>query len=105
MARSKIGLARVWLYARFSTDSQGEGTCLEVQRSLLKAICEAEGLEPTGFVIDKATSGGKPLADREHGGRMLARLRKGDVVVGLKLDRMFRSAADCLTTSACSCTI
>jgi putative DNA-invertase from lambdoid prophage Rac len=100
MVRSKTGLARVWLYARFSTDGQSEGTSLAVQRSQLKAICETEGLKPTGFVIDKATSGGKPLAQRENGGRMLARLRKGDVVVGLKLDRVFRNAADCLTTAA-----
>ncbi len=100
MARSKTGPARVWLYARFSTDGQSEGTSLEVQRGQLKAICAAEGLKPTGFVIDKATSGGKPLAQREHGGRMLARLRKGDVVIGLKLDRVFRNAADCLNTAA-----
>lgn len=73
---------------------------MEVQRSQLKAICETEGLKPAGFVVDKATSGGKPLAQRENGGRMLARLRKGDVVIGLKLDRVFRNAADCLTTAA-----
>ena len=100
MARAKASPGRVWLYARFSTDGQSEGTSLDVQRSQLKAICETERLKPSGFVIDRATSGNKPLADREHGGRMLARLRMGDVVIGLKLDRMFRNAADCLNTAA-----
>ena len=53
-----------------------------------------------GFIVDRATSGSRPLGEREHGGRLLARLKKGDVVIGLKLDRMFRNAADCLNVAA-----
>ena len=53
----------------------------------------------TGFIVDKATSGAKRLADREHGGRMLRRLKRGDCVVALKLDRAFRSSTDCLNVA------
>jgi DNA invertase Pin-like site-specific DNA recombinase len=73
---------------------------LETQRAAISGICEAKGRKLTGFIIDKATSGGKPLAEREHGGRMLVRLKRGDAVIGLKLDRMFRNAADCLNVAA-----
>jgi len=45
-------------------------------------------------------SGGKPLASREGGQRLLGAIRRklADAVVMLKLDRGFRNAADCLTT-------
>jgi len=45
-------------------------------------------------------SGGKPLASRDGGQRLLTtiRERKADAVVMLKLDRMFRNAGDCLAT-------
>jgi DNA invertase Pin-like site-specific DNA recombinase len=100
MTKEKGRLGRVWGYCRFSTEGQNDGGSLETQRAAIQRICEEEGLKLAGFIVDKATSGGKPLADREHGGRLLARLKKGDVVIGLKLDRMFRNAADCLNVAA-----
>ena len=100
MTKAKRVGGRVWGYCRFSTEGQSDGVSLETQRAAIKGISQAERLLLTGFIVDKATSGGKPLADREHGGRMLARLKKGDVVIGLKLDRMFRNAADCLNVAA-----
>jgi putative DNA-invertase from lambdoid prophage Rac len=39
-----------------------------------------------------------PLADRPEGGRLLAAVRPGDVVITSRLDRAFRSAADALMT-------
>ena len=41
-------------------------------------------------------SAGIPFAERPEGGKLWAELRKGDTLVAAKLDRMFRSAADCL---------
>jgi putative DNA-invertase from lambdoid prophage Rac len=37
-----------------------------------------------------------PIAERPAGGRLLSRLKKGDVVIAPKLDRLFRSALDAL---------
>ncbi len=100
MSQAKRTVGRVWGYCRFSTEGQRDGVSLETQRAAIKGICEAEGLKLTGFIVDKAVSGSKPLAQREHGGRMLSRLKKSDVVIGLKLDRCFRSGVDCLNVAA-----
>ena len=50
----------------------------------------------TEVVVEPGVSGGIPFAERPEGGRLWAGLQQGDVVVAAKLDRMFRSAADCL---------
>jgi DNA invertase Pin-like site-specific DNA recombinase len=47
--------------------------------------------------IEAGISGAIPFAERPEGSRLWARLTKGDVLVASKLDRMFRSAGDCLT--------
>jgi DNA invertase Pin-like site-specific DNA recombinase len=51
-------------------------------------------------ITDAGVSGGKPLAQREGGQRLLEALKsyRAAAVVMLKLDRMFRNAGDCLTT-------
>jgi len=58
------------------------------------------GSELLELITDAGVSGGKPLASRDSGQRLLTaiRERKADGVVMLKLDRMFRNAGDCLTT-------
>lgn len=57
------------------------------------------GLELFEVIIDAGVSAGKPLAAREGGRRVLelVRARKVNAVVALKLDRLFRNCADCLT--------
>ncbi len=58
-------------------------------------------LDLVEIVADPGVSGGKPLASREGGQRLLAALQhRGGArsVVMLKLDRMFRNAGDCLAT-------
>jgi len=39
-----------------------------------------------------------PLYQRPEGQKMLAHVQKGDVIVASKLDRIFRSASDALST-------
>ena len=56
---------RVFAYCRYSSEAQDNGNSIETQRAALKSICDAEGLALTGFIVDKATSGAKPLAGRE----------------------------------------
>jgi DNA invertase Pin-like site-specific DNA recombinase len=60
------------------------------------------GLSLIEVVIDAGVSAGKPLASREGGQRLLSLVgsRKVAGVVALKLDRLFRNAADCLSTVA-----
>lgn len=58
------------------------------------------GIDLADIITDAGVSGGKPLATREGGQRLLADLKdkRAEAVVMLKLDRMFRNAGDCLTT-------
>ena len=88
-------------YTRCSTCEQADsGLGLDVQVERIRAYCGMRGLELVDLVTDAGVSGGKPLASREGGQRLLAAIKKrqADTVVLLKLDRGFRNAADCLTT-------
>ncbi len=86
-------------YIRVSTEEQArEGVSLQAQEEKLRAYCAAQGLEIAGVIRDEAVSGGKPLAARAGGERLLQEVSKGRVwhVVSLRLDRLFRDAADAL---------
>ncbi len=88
-------------YTRCSTNEQADsGLGLEAQAERIKAYCTMRGSELLDLITDAGVSGGKPLASRDGGQRLLTaiRERKADGVVMLKLDRMFRNAGDCLTT-------
>ena len=88
-------------YTRCSTNEQADsGLGLEAQAERIRAYCTMRGLELPDLITDAGVSGGKPLASRDGGQRLLTtiRERKADAVVMLKLDRMFRNAGDCLAT-------
>ena len=88
-------------YTRCSTNEQADsGLGLEAQAGRIRAYCTMRGSELLDVITDAGVSGGKPLASRDGGQRLLTaiRERKADAVVMLKLDRMFRNAGDCLTT-------
>ena len=89
-------------YVRCSTQEQVDsGLGLDVQAERIRAYCSMRGLDLLDIIIDAGVSGGKPLAKREGGQRLLTALkaRKAEAVVMLKLDRMFRNAGDCLTVT------
>ncbi len=48
------------------------------------------------IIIEPGVSGGTPLQDRPQGGRLYQSAQRSDTVVAAKLDRMFRSAGDCI---------
>ena len=50
------------------------------------------------ILVRRWISGTLPIARRPEGGRLIRELRSGDVVIAAKLDRMFRSAVDALST-------
>ncbi|MFH1107657.1 MAG: recombinase family protein [Planctomycetota bacterium] len=88
-------------YTRCSTNEQADsGLGLEAQAERIRAYCTMRGSELLDLITDAGVSGGKPLASRDGGQRLLTaiRERRADAVVMLKLDRMFRNAGDCLTT-------
>lgn len=88
-------------YIRCSTHEQADsGLGLDAQSDRIRAYCTMRKLDLPELITDAGVSGGKPLAHREGGRRLLAAIRehKADAVVMLKLDRMFRNAGDCLST-------
>src|SRR5262245_3498908 len=89
-------------YIRVSTDEQADrGLGLEAQRQRIRAFCEMKGLHLTEIYEDPGLSGGKPLASRQAGSRLLADARRTrPIVIVAKLDRLFRSVADAATTIA-----
>jgi DNA invertase Pin-like site-specific DNA recombinase len=91
-------MAKVYGYGRHSTNHQA--ITEEVQRQQVDAYCKYQ-LLPKGeelgdpfWFYDAATSGGKPLTEREQGLRMWCVLQPGDHIVVAKLDRAFRSVID-----------
>jgi putative DNA-invertase from lambdoid prophage Rac len=64
----------------------------------LEARCLEQGWSLERVFVDAGVSGSTPLARRPEGGKLLAALRPGDVVIAAKMDRCFRSAFDALQT-------
>ena len=85
-------------YARVSSQEQVDGTSLKSQEDQIRAYAAMRGIDLAGVLVDAAVSGGKPLADRPAGGKVVAALMSGEVdsIIVCKLDRGFRSASDCL---------
>lgn len=86
-------------YARVSTTEQAiEGVSLDVQSERIRAYATMVGLDLVMTIREEGISGSTPLGERP-GGRELLRLLNEDGVdhiVALKLDRLFRDAADAL---------
>jgi DNA invertase Pin-like site-specific DNA recombinase len=90
----------VYCYGRASTSRQTlteanqRSVCEEyVTRSLLPA-----GFTYGGWLYDAATSGGKPMFEREEGRKLWVLVQPGDKIVWAKLDRAFRSVVDAAQT-------
>ena len=97
------GKNRAVVYCRVSTDEQAtEGVSLDAQEATLRAYCTLRSLDVAAVVLDAGVSGGKPLAARTGGRRVLDLVESGEVgsVVAYKLDRLFRDACDCLAVTA-----
>jgi putative DNA-invertase from lambdoid prophage Rac len=88
----------VYGYCRVSTLRQAsEGESLDVQQRQIEGYAHMHGLTIDRVVVEEGVSGSVPVADRPKGGELFATLKKGDVVIAPKLDRLFRSALDALT--------
>jgi site-specific DNA recombinase len=92
-------MERAVCYIRVSTQEQAlQGVSLEAQEERLRAYCHMAGLTIEALVKEGGVSAAKALSDRPGGSELLAMVDKGKVghVVTLKLDRLFRDAADAL---------
>jgi DNA invertase Pin-like site-specific DNA recombinase len=86
-------------YLRVSTEEQAnEGVSLAVQEERIRAYCVGAGLVLVHLVREEGVSGTKALTDRPAGSQLQALLAPHCArhVVALKLDRLFRDAADAL---------
>jgi DNA invertase Pin-like site-specific DNA recombinase len=83
-------------YVRVSSEEQADsGLGLEAQRQRVAAYCQMKDLHLSEVFEDPGISGGKPLASRPAGSKLLAAAKRDkSVVVVAKLDRLFRSVAD-----------
>lgn len=91
-------------YARVSSVEQAADgtTSLAEQQRKNRAIAQLRGAGQFDIAsyVDSGVSGSIPLYRRPEGARMLHEAKAGDVVVAVKLDRLFRSAVDALQTVA-----
>lgn len=85
-------------YVRVSTQEQAKGVSLDAQAERIRAYCTLAGVELVGIIREEAVSGSKALALRPRGTELVRALAQGKAthVVALKLDRLFRDAADAL---------
>jgi site-specific DNA recombinase len=87
---------KIAIYIRWSTEDQGDGTTLEVQRRNCEMYVQSQGwhINPDLIFIDEGCSGGN--MDRPGLGRMRQMIKQGaiDVVVVYKLDRLSRNVLD-----------
>ena len=86
-------------YIRVSTNEQAEyGVSLEAQKTRIAAYCAAAGLELVTILCEEGISGSIALQKRPAGAQLRELLGKRKVqhIVALKLDRLFRDAADAL---------
>ena len=89
-------MTRAIAYLRVSTDRQGDS--VELQAAKVRAYCAMRELDLVEVVEDAAVSGSIPLAKRPAGRHLAEALKRHGAtnVVALKLDRLFRDAADAL---------
>ena len=87
----------VYGYTRVSTERQAkEGLSLEVQQRQIEGYALMHGLTIDAVVVEEGVSGSIPVIERPKGGALFSGLKKGDIVIAPKLDRLFRSALDAL---------
>ena len=91
----------IYGYIRVSTAMQADnGESLDAQRRQVEGYAMQQGWDLDHVYVERGVSGGKALADRPEGAKLLKGLRRGDAVVAPKLDRVFRSALDALQVCA-----
>ena len=85
---------RIYAYVRASTDKQENSP--DCQKDRIKDYLTGRGIGAVdAFYTDTAVSGKTPIDTRPAGCELFKHLRRGDHLVVTKIDRAFRSTADC----------
>ena len=83
----------VYGYVRVSTMRQAnEGESLEVQQRQLEGYALMHALTIDEVVVEEGVSGSVPVMERPKGGKLFARLERGDIVIAAKLDHLYLGA-------------
>jgi DNA invertase Pin-like site-specific DNA recombinase len=87
-------------YCRVSRTEQAsdDTTSLQTQEREIRGSAMIRGVDSVEIFSDPGVSGSIPLAERPAGARLVAALEPGTLVAASKLDRIFRSASDALST-------
>ena len=77
-----------------------EGVSLDAQEARIRAYCTMAGLTLVAVIRDEGVSGADLLATRPGGAALLRTIARLEAqhVVAVRLDRVFRDAADCIAT-------
>lgn len=96
---NKVNVNQAIAYVRVSTHEQAsEGVSLAAQEERIRAYCTMAGLDLVAVIRDEGISASKEMATRPGGAELLSLVADKGIknIVALKLDRLFRDAADCL---------
>lgn len=89
-------------YARVSTAEQARDNATSIPEQLRKnrLIAQLRGVDKFDVVeyVDEGVSGALPLSQRPAGAQLMRDAKPKDILVAAKLDRVFRSSTDALTT-------
>jgi DNA invertase Pin-like site-specific DNA recombinase len=90
----------VYAYGRASTGRQTitEDAQRSVCEEYIKRALAPEGYTYGGWLYDSATSGTRPMFERDEGRKVWALVQPGDKIIWAKLDRAFRSVIDAAQT-------
>jgi site-specific DNA recombinase len=89
-------------YVRVSSEEQAlEGVSLDAQEARIKAYATMRGLNLVCIYREEGVSAKMPLSRRPEGMKVVDSLskRRAKHVIAVKLDRLFRNAADALSQS------
>jgi DNA invertase Pin-like site-specific DNA recombinase len=90
-------------YIRVSTEEQGnEGVSLDAQESRVRAYAAMRGFDLIAVYREQGISAKIPLRERAEGAKVVTALgkKRAKHVIAVKLDRLFRNAADALDQTA-----
>lgn len=87
----------LYAYTRVSTLAQAtDGESLPVQGRQCEGWAMMRGESIADTYVERGVSGSISFRDRPAGAKLWERVRRGDVIVAAKLDRMFRDSLDAL---------